>query len=286
MSITPKKVLKHIRYAIEAAIVLFFYLLFLLIGIDRASALGGFLARKIGVYTKPQKIAVANLKKCFPDYNDTKIREITDGMWDNLGRMFGEFPFWSIMSKKEFWRRVEFINADFQKKNILLLSGHYGNFELPSRISLEQNLGLYLIYRPANNPVVDRIINYCRTRCGTTMVEKGKNGLKFLLEAMKNQISVGMLVDQKMDDGVSIPFFGMPAKTTNLPAKLALKFNSKIFVARMQRKKGAYFFVEFCELKYSKNEDPNEITLRINKVLEGWIRENPEQWFWVHNRWK
>lgn len=286
MSITPKKIIKYFRYLLESVIVLLFYVIFLLIGIDKASAFGGFLARKIGIFTKPHRIALKNLRKCFPDYDDDKIQTIVLGMWDNLGRMFGEFPFWSIMSKQEFWRRVEFKNKKIPKKNILFLSGHYGNFELPSRISQEQGLGMYLIYRPSNNPIVDKIINHGRTRCGTTMIPKGKNGLKFLLDAMKNEVAVGMLVDQKMDDGVSIPFFGMMAKTTNLPAKLALKYGSKIIVVRMQRKKGAYFFVEYQEIKYTKKDDPDQITLRINQVLEGWIKDNPEQWFWVHNRWK
>lgn len=286
MYITPKKFFKYLRYILESIVVLFFYVFFLLIGIDRASLLGGLLARKLGVFTKPHKTALSNLRKCFPEHDDAKIESIAEGMWDNLGRMFGEFPFWSIMSKKEFWRRVEFRNQNMPKSNVLFLSGHYGNFELPSRISQEQELGMYLIYRTANNPIVNKIINYGRTRCGTTMVEKGKNGLKLLLEVMKNQVAVGMLVDQKMDDGVLIPFFGMMAKTTNLPAKLALKYNSKIIVARMQRKKGAYFFVEYKEIKYVKTDDPNLITLRINQVLEEWIKKNPEQWFWVHNRWK
>lgn len=280
-----KKYFKYFRHALEALIIVLLYAFFLVIGIDRASAFGGLMARKIGPLTKSHKTALSNLKKCFPEYDEFKLNAITDQMWDGLGRMFGEFPFWSMMSNKEFERRVEF-NFNIPKQNILFLSGHYGNFELTSRLSQALDLGMHLIYRPANNPIVDKIINHARTKCGSTMVPKGRNGLKKLMDSMKAQIAVGMLVDQKMDDGVNIPFFGMLAKTTNLPAKLALKFGSKILVVRMQRKKGAYFFVDYQELNYSINEDPNIITLRINQVLEGWIKEFPEQWFWVHNRWK
>jgi KDO2-lipid IV(A) lauroyltransferase len=130
-----------------------------------------------------------------------------------------------------------------------------------------------------------------RTNDTVEMIAKGPSGVRGLIKAIKSGNSIAMLVDQKMNDGIEVPFFGKPAMTANAIAKLSLQYNYPIIPCQIIRTKGSYFkAVIHPPIDYSKSgeaeKDCYNIMLKINQVIEGWVRENPEQWFWFHNRWK
>lgn len=280
--------MKTFRHLFEAFFVYIIFYTFKLMPIDTASFVGGFIGRKIGVFVKASKIARSNLTLCFPELSEDEKSEIITKMWDNLGRMAGEFPHISALSDKEFNKRIKIHN--FPKtppKCGLMVSAHFGNFELPARMAQHKGLKIHLVHRPANNPFVNRLINAQRERCGAVMFKKGKIGVKQMLELARNKNGViGMLVDQKTNTGIDVPFFGMPAKTTPFPANLVLRYDVPLICMKINRTKGAYFDVQIYDpLPIKKGMSAEQIMTKIHAEFEKWIREQPEQWFWVHRRW-
>ena len=119
---------------------------------------------------------------------------------------------------------------------------------------------------------------------------KGPVGARYIIKAIKNGEHIGMLVDQKQNDGIAVPFFGKDAMTASAIANLALKFNCQLVPTEVIRVKGPKFKVKIydpiiLEKTGDQEKDIYNTMVKINSILEGWIRKNPEQWFWVHNRW-
>lgn len=280
--------LRRFGYIVEAFFGYTLYFIFRILPIDLSSAIAGWFGEIIGPKLRVSKVGYDNLTKCFPTMQDSEKKRIIRQMWNNLGRIAGELPHWPRMSSAEFARRVKFVNPyrNSPKQGVVFLAAHIANFELASKISHELDLNLNFIYRPANNPYINHLINSLRERCRVKLFPKGVAGLREIYKALHNGTKVAFLVDQKVNDGEDIDFFGIPAKTTTLPAKLALKFGSKIILSRVIRTKGAHYQVEFYDpMTISKHDTAVSITTRINAEIEAWVRKKPEQWFWVHKRW-
>lgn len=280
-----KPLFRRLKHIIEAAVIYSLYSIFYVLPIDYASSLGGMIARKIGPKLKVSRTARTNLKLCFPEFSENKIKRIVIEMWDNLGRILGEFAHWHRIDDKEYNRRVK-LKTSIKKlpKRSMVLSGHFGNFELGVRFCSKLADRVNLVYRPANNPFINHLINSNREKNKVFLLTKGKSGLKQLLTALSNGDIIGMMIDQKMNDGVEVPFFNLPVKATNLPAKLAIKYNIPIYMGKVQRTKGAYYEVELMKINLNKDDNITSLTARINRVLEEWIKNTPQQWFWIHRR--
>jgi KDO2-lipid IV(A) lauroyltransferase len=288
--------MKKIRYAFEALILQCMLFIFRILDFKNASNLGGLIASKIGQYTRADKTARKNLKRAMPELSDLEIDNIVKQMWDNLGRTAAELSYMAKLSDEQVKQYVTIENHDIFEgaKNydgaIFFVSAHYGNWELLSRASHAHNMSITSVYRPANNKYTDKIINSIRLKYNRKVVAKGRDGVRNLLVAIKEKQPIGMLVDQKMNDGVAIPFFGIDAMTAPAIAKLALRHQIPIIPLRTIRNNKTNFTMQFCnKINISTTNDRNADEIRIltdiNKVFEEWIREHPEQWFWVHNRW-
>jgi KDO2-lipid IV(A) lauroyltransferase len=259
--------------------------------IEVASSMTGKLAELIGPRLKVSKVAYKNLSKCFPEMSFNQKQDTIKKMWNNLGRMVGEIPHWQKMSSEEYKKRVTFIDhskGEFhQIKTGLFLSGHFGNWELIPKIIKELQLKLYLIYRPANNSYVDHIINKTREKDGIYLIKKGMTGLKDILHNLQKGCLVGMLIDQKTNSGIDVPFFNFPAKTTPAPAHLAIKLGVPMVIGCVRRTKGANYEIEIMPpILPKKDDDVVCIMTKLNTILENWIKRDPHLWFWVHKRWK
>lgn len=276
--------LKHIKYLLEALIAYLGYAIFLILPIDVASAVGAKMMRFVGPKLKAAEIAKKNLKLCFSDITDKEIETILDKMWNNLGRIIGELPHIKDLSDIQFSSICKFTDLSKFEQPCIFVSGHLGNFELASRMLRFIGMNAHLVYRPANNPYVDYLINHIRQKHANPQIPKGKGGLKKMIQCIENGKSIAMLVDQKMNDGIKVKFFGIDAYTTALPAKLAHKYNVPIYLTYMKRTDKCNFEVCFKILK--ANDDILYTTQLINDYLEEWIRQDPSQWFWIHKRWK
>lgn len=282
--------MKKLQHFAEVALLKWLFAAMRLMPLDLASFTGGFIARGIGPFFSAQKTAKKNLAMIFPEKSDRERDKIISGMWDNLGRVAAELshlPGHSLINRYTLHGEE---HMPKQGETVLFFSGHIGNWELLPSVPYRRGTGITIVYRHANNPHVDDMIAKLRASQSDDMIAKGPRGAFKLAKTLKKKKSICMLVDQKMNDGISVPFFGRPAMTAPAIAQLALHYNLPIIPARVVRTKGAHFdIMVYPPVAYEKTGDDAKDTLaimtQINIMLEGWIREHPEQWFWVHQRW-
>jgi KDO2-lipid IV(A) lauroyltransferase len=235
--------------------------------LDRASALGGWLTRHIGPMLPAHRIAEGNLRRALPELDDAEVRRTLDAMWDNLGRIAGEYPHLAALVADE--ERVQVVDDSGVRAALkdgaaggILISAHFGNWELSPVPAL---------------------------RAGGRFLAKGRKGALGAMGLLKGGQFVGLLVDQKENDGIGAEFFGREAMTTPAPAVFHQRFKAPVAAARVERMKGARFriVVESVPMVDTGQRDADVAanTRRINALFEGWIRARPDLWFWPHRRW-
>jgi KDO2-lipid IV(A) lauroyltransferase len=289
--------MKRFRYLLEGAGALIAYGIFAALPLPAASAFGGFLARMIGPRAGASKRARINLRRAMPELSDAEIERIVQGMWDNLGRVVAEYPHLGEFHVYDPDGYVETVGVIRQLKdhppppgqNYIFWSGHYGNWEIATLAVTQAGLKAAEIYRAANNPYVDRLVHRARSVVGSELIAKGAAGRRAVV-AMHNGAHLCLLVDQKMNTGIPVPFFGRDAMTEKVLARLALRYDCKVVPVRVERLKGVRFRLTFEEplpLTRTGDDEADALALmtRINARLEEWVRERPDHWFWVHRRW-
>ncbi len=287
---------RRIGYVVEAMAARLLFAFFRRLPIDRASAVGGFIARTVGPHLGASKRAVTNLRRAMPELRDEDIRRIVIGMWDNLGRVIAEFPHLGEIEVFRPGGRVEVVGADAfltaaaHERRYIFFSAHYGNWEIAALAAAQAKFRVAQVYRAANNPLIDRLIQEARGPIGGGLIPKGPAAARQLLKAMESGHALCMLVDQKLNDGIAVPFFGRDAMTAPALARLARRFDCVVVPVRVERLEGAHFRL-VCEkpLHVPKTRDQHDDVLalmtEVNATLERWIRADPKQWFWLHRRW-
>jgi len=281
---------KKIRYILEAALVYIFFTLFRILGFKLSSKLGGLIARSIGPKLKVNNVAINNLNLVMPELSQQERNKIINDMWDNLGRTAAELPNIPKINKYNYKDYITTTGEDYiidamkNNEQILFFSSHSANWEISSIIASLLGYEFAAIYRKANNPYVDKIIQNCRKNTYHEMMPKGKTGAKRIIEYLNSGRGLAILTDQKMNDGIDVDFFGIPAMTAPALAKFALKYKT-IIIPSFTIRNGSKFEVLFYPPIDLKDKDALEIMTEANKFLEDRIRENPGQWMWVHKRW-
>jgi KDO2-lipid IV(A) lauroyltransferase len=280
---------------LEAGGVWLVYHFFRLLPLDAASAVGGWLGRTVGPRLAMTRRAYANLRLALPDLTAVEHDGIVNRMWDNLGRNIGEYP-----HIKDFrlgpGERVEIEGLEHAESMRddgapgLFFSAHFGNWELLGPLAAKVRIVLHLVYRAPNNPRVEWIFRVSRDNAGIELIPKGAAGARRLVELLRGGQHVAMLVDQKMNDGIAAPFFGLDAMTAPALAALALKYDCPVLPARVVRVRGARFRVIVePPYKFARSEDRKADVLaamiQVNGTVERWIRERPDHWLWLHRRW-
>ena len=284
-----------VRYPVEFVGMVFFCALFRLMPLDWASGIGGFLGRKIGPKLKVSWVARYNLMKAFPEKSVAEIDAIVVGMWDNLVRTFVEYPHLRRLCT-HYDGRIEFV--DYEKseqmrddgKAGILFSAHIGNWEIASVLGCKLKMPLHRVYRKANNPYVEWAFRWFRLKIKGDMVEKGASGFRQIVSEMRKGGHFALLIDQKMNEGIWVDFFGFPVKTTPSLARLVLKYGYPALPMRCERLNGAHFRLTpepllTIEKTGDTDKDVHAYMTKANKIVENWIRQKPEQWLWVHKRW-
>ena len=270
--------------------------LFRLLPVAWASGFAGALARAIGPRLAVSRRARQNLRRALPDLTDERVEDAVRGMWDNLGRVAAEYAHLGRYRVYEPGGRIEMVGAENIRRygapgeRAIFFSGHFGNWEVATLAVTQAGLGVAEIYRAANNPIVDGIINHARSVMGSELVPKGTIAARRALAALKGGRHIAMLVDQKMNDGIPVPLFGRDAMTAPALAKFALHFKCAVVPVRVDRLPHARFRITADPpLSYRRTGDAarDELALmtQVNQVLERWIREKPDHWFWLHRRW-
>lgn len=287
---------QKLRYGAEAALFFAFMGMFRVFGPETASGLGGWIGRNIFSLLPPDRVARANLAAAFPEKTQTERNQIRRSMWDNLGRVVGEYPHLARFSPKGDDPRITYslppgMSLDTLKQQpVIFLSGHLGNWEMLPILAGQLGFDGAAVVRPPNNPYVAAWVARQRRINGPdTMIAK-HSAARPMLAQLKAGKMLCMLVDQKLREGIAVPFFGRDAMTTPAPAALALKTGAHIVLAANRRVGGPRFHVTVQpELEFSPTGDERadiaSLTAAITSRIEEMVRADPSQWLWIHNRW-
>lgn len=294
MSANPIK--RYVSYPLQTVLVRILLVVFRLLGLDRASAFGGWLARKIGPMLGKAKTARKNLTMAFPEKSEAEIAEIETAMWDNLGRVIAEYAHLDRLFE-EAEQRVELDIAPEADRVIMPeaplvgVSAHIANWEVIGAVGLMTGLDMGVIYREPNNPHIRDLLKRQRGNISNKLFSKSAEGARAAMQHLRGGGMVGALIDQRFNKGAPIEFFGQPAMTATALAQMAIRSNAPFIVVLLERLDGANFRITVpppipVPLDLNRQEAAIEMTRQATEQLEALIRKNPGQWLWIHNRWK
>jgi len=258
--------------------------------------------RMIGGLLPENRLGRENLAAAFPEKSAAEIEEILRGVWDNLGRVGAEFVhlerLWDYESPGKPGRFdispttvQRFLHLIEDGEPALIFSAHLANWELPAISAATHGVDSTVLYRGPNIPAIDRWITETRAALMGTLIQTGLDAPLKLAQALERGSHVGMLVDQYYVRGVPVTFFGQPTKANPLLARLARHFDCPIYGVRLVRLPGHRFRAEITEAIDPTRDAEGKIDVAgtmqiITGVVESWIREHPEQWLWLHRRWR
>jgi Kdo2-lipid IVA lauroyltransferase/acyltransferase len=269
----------------------------------KTANLFGRITRLIGSLTREQRIARANLTAAFPEKPPEEIEAIVAGVWDNLGRLGAEFahldriwehdPAFPEESRIEILPRTHelFAQLRLDGKPALIFAGHLGNWELPAVAAVAHGLDAAILFRRPNSASANRIIEELRAVKMGTLIPAGRDAPLKMAEALRNGQHVAILVDQYFTNGVDVTFFGRKTKANPTLARLLRQIECPVHGVRIVRLPGHRFRAELSEEVTPVRDASGLIDVQgtmqtITSVIEGWIREYPDQWLWLHRRWR
>ena len=270
------------------------------LGPARSSDLGGFLARAIGPLLPVSRVAHRNLSVAIPELSAADRRRVVREVWDNLGRTVCELPHLGSLQQNTpsgpGWEVSDPARARAlgeRQGPALFPTAHVGNWEMPIVAAAAYGIRLSIMYRAATNPGVDALIQQLRRRNtadAVPMFAKGAAGARQAMGHLARGGILGLLIDQKLNEGIEAHLFGLPAMTTNAAAAFALRYRCPVIPIHVRRLGPARLRVVIGQdvpLPDTGNRaaDTAALTQAINDVLEGWIREKPGDWLWLHRRW-
>jgi KDO2-lipid IV(A) lauroyltransferase len=270
---------------------------------DKTADAFGRIARTIGPRLREHRIGRANLTAAFPEKSPAEIEAILAGVWDNLGRVGAEFAHidhvWDHIEAQPELGHIDvprrtnqlFHQLRLDGKPALVFTAHLGNWEMPALAAVSHGLDAALLYRRPNIASADRIIQEMRQVKMGTLIPAGRDAPLRLAEALRNGQHVGMLVDQYLTNGVEVTFFGRKTRANPMLARLLRQVECPVHGVRIIRLPNHRFRIELTEeIPPVRNADGKidvqGTTQAITDVIEGWIREYPEQWLWLHRRWR
>jgi KDO2-lipid IV(A) lauroyltransferase len=271
---------------------------------DKTASFFGRASRFIGRWLREDRIGRENLKAAFPEKSPEEIEKILDGVWDNLGRIGAEFAhldhIWDYdpdhperKSRVEFTQRTKelFDQIRDDGKPALIFACHLGNWELPALAAVAHGLDAAILFRRPNSDAADRAIERIRQVKMGTLIPAGRDAPLRLAQALQDGQHVAMLVDQYLTNGVEVTFFGRKTKANPMLARLRRQVDCPIHGTRIVRLPGNRFRAELSEEVKPAFDASGQIDVQgtmqaITNVVEGWVREYPEQWLWLHRRWR
>ena len=288
--------MRYLKYFIQFFIIIILFLFFKILGYEKGSNLGALIGKIFGKYLRSENIILKNIS-LINNASKEKINnsnKIVEDVFSNYGRILSDYIYLKNFRHGKLNNRIKVqgieILEEIKKKNkkVVFVSGHFSNFELMAMIIDSIGINLSAIYRPLNNIFLNKIMENIRVKyiC-KNQIKKGKRGTREMLAYLKKNFSVALMIDQRVTEGIKCDFFGKPAFTTTIPAQIVKKFGCEIVPVYIERIENINFNLTFENpLKFEKNETVEEITLKLNKVLEKMILNNPSQWILTHNRWK
>lgn len=288
---------KKLRYFLEAIVLYMVFGIFKCLPPQTASNAGGWIGRNIGSLLAASRKARKHIKMAMPDKSDTQVNEIVRQMWENLGRVIAEYPHLEKISlDHSYFENKEELLSLFKKKDkpVIFIGGHLSNWEINSIALLaHHNISVDVTYRAPNNPWSAHLLNHARTLGNrlNAYPKSAQSGRK-IMQALKDGHNLGILIDQKYNEGVQTNFFDIPAMTNPIAVLLSQRYRCPLVPVRNIRSEDGCSFkiITYPPLDvFDKKGSPlpvEHVLDQANKLLEAWIKENPGQWLWLHHRWK
>ena len=286
--------MKNIIYFFQFIFISLFFLIFKFLRLKLSSAIGGKLFQIVGPIFRSNKLIRENIKKALPQLNNEEIKKINKQMWNNYGRIFSEYMFLKNfrynLNQSNITIHGQEILDEIKKSNtpVIFVSGHFSNFELMAMQIEKSGIKLAAIYRPLNNKFLNTIMERIRKKyiC-KEQIKKGISGVRDIVKFYKKNYSTALMIDQRVSEGIKVNFFKHKALTTTIPAQLVKKYKMPIVPVFIERFENIKFKITVQKPIYFLDDASIEnITLKLNEVLEKMIISKPEQWIWSHNRWK
>jgi KDO2-lipid IV(A) lauroyltransferase len=272
------------------------------LGRERALSMVTRLFRIVGPIMPENRMARASIAAAFPEMSESERDAILTGAWDNFAMVIVEFLFLAELAaefdpahpnegKVTVSGLDHFVALRDDGKPAVLIAAHLANWEILGVVAQKFGLKTVLPFRaPGNVHLADDVLAQREALMGT-LVESGRGASFEIAAALDRGEHLGMLVDQRLTRGLDVPFFGRPALTNPLPAKFARAYDCPVHGARAIRLPGGRLHLELTgpiDLPRDGEGliDVEAATVEINRIVEGWVREHPEQWFWLHDRWR
>ena len=268
-----------------------------------AANTAAWLMRRIGPSLKGHRVARANLLAAYPGQPPAEIERILGGMWDNLGRVFVEYAhldrLWDfdparadaghILIERDDRRR--FLAAMGEKRPALAFGAHLANWELLLWAIGSRSEETAVIYRPLQIAAIDRELSKIRTGSKAKFIQGYAQALLSVRNLLRRGGAVGIIVDEHFPRGIEVTFFGRPCLVTPIFGRLAREFDCPIYGGRVVRLPGGKFRLDVTDPLMALRDADGKIDVAatmqmITGVIEGWIKEHPEQWLWLQRRWR
>ena len=283
--------MKSFYHLTQFIFITFLFGVFKLIGFKNSSNIGFFLGKTLGPIFRSKSLIIKNLEKASIKGDFEKIASNVLG---NYGRIFAEYVHLKNFKNDKLSKYISIEGKEYldrikrNKKKVIFISGHFNNFELMAMQIEKEGINCAAIYRPLNNPYLNKVMEKIRKRdiC-KKQIKKGRTGTRELVKLIKEGASIALMVDQRVREGEKVTFFNHLATSTTIPAQFIKKYECDLVPIYIERQNKFYFKMYVSKpIKISKNKSSFEITKFINQILEKMILKNIDQWIWTHDRWK
>ena len=286
--------MKLIKYFFQFLFISCLLFFFTILGLKLSRIISSKLFSAFGPFFRSKKIIKQNISFAFNESDKEFKKVIINNMWKSYGKILAEFVFMKhfrkIKSEKFLKIKGQEVLKEIKhsKKPVIFVSGHFDNFELMAMHIEKSGVDVAAIYRPLNNYFLNPLMENIRKKyiCHK-QIKKGISGTKEILKHFKSGTSIALMIDQRVSQGIKSLLFKNSALTTTIPAQFVKKFNCKIVPIYIERNSDENFMLEIMQpINFDNNETIENITLKLNQLLEKMIMRNPNQWIWSHNRWK
>lgn len=288
--------LRYLMWMFEALALTVFWRVSALLPLNRASDAGRRLLKALGPRLPKSRNFETNRALAFPDRTETEIRTLVRETWGNVGALLAEYPHLESLSNGEAGHRIETVVKGHIRalhesgKPAIFVSAHLANWEILPLVGKQLGIPLTVVYTPLRNPWLDRMLQRKRHTLDCSFVSRD-GGMREIMRILSNGGSIGLLVDQRVDTGELVPFFGLGKATTLVPARLAGRFDCELIPVRVERLLGARFRATLHDPIRPDTEAADEheralqITRKMNSLFETWIREQPQEWLCSNRIW-
>ncbi|MGE3771248.1 MAG: lysophospholipid acyltransferase family protein [Bdellovibrionales bacterium] len=280
-----------LRYALEAALVYPLFAVAWVLPTPLASLLGAGIGQ-LFYYVHPGTCrARKNLQLALPE-RAAEHEDIIKGMWRNMGRVLFEYPHLNRLWDSG---RLQVVGAEIAEANrnkpVVFVAAHLANWEIGPLVMAKNGWDIAGLYRPPNNPFIMPLLHFARRVSRQKLFPKSAKGAMDFMRHVRAGGYGGVIMDQRLTEGVEVPFFGHPVLAPSLAAMLAVRYGVTVIPTRVERlggtrQRGTVYPPLQVPAEGTDDQRITAMTASIYRVFEEWIRARPEQWLWMHDRWK